>query len=107
VALRDAYVAIADPTRRDILALLYEQRVLPAGMIAERFSAVSRPAISRHLRILRECGVVVSLKRGKARHYALNADPINRIRTGWMATFADAHLASLRELRRIVERQVD
>ena len=48
--------AIADPVRRDILVMLREQR-LPAGQIADRF-VISRPAVSRHLRVLRESGLV-------------------------------------------------
>jgi DNA-binding transcriptional ArsR family regulator len=48
--------AIADPTRRDILDLL-RRRDLAAGELAERFP-ISRPAISRHLRILRQAGLV-------------------------------------------------
>ena len=52
----DVAAAIADPVRRDILVMLREQR-LPAGQIAGRFM-ISRPAVSRHLRVLRESGLV-------------------------------------------------
>ena len=55
--VRDAYVAIADPTRREILELLNEQGTTPAGEIAVHIGHVSRPAISRHLRILCEGGL--------------------------------------------------
>jgi DNA-binding transcriptional ArsR family regulator len=48
--------AIADPVRRDILVMLREQR-LAAGKIADRF-VISRPAVSRHLRVLRDSGLV-------------------------------------------------
>ena len=86
--LRDAYVAIADPTRREILDLLRKRDVVVAGDIAAEFREVSRPAISRHLRILRECGVVISFKRGKTQNYSLNPLPINEIRCGWLTRFA-------------------
>ncbi len=100
---RDAYVAIADPLRRDILTLLMKRDTASAGEIADQFNEVSRPAVSRHLRVLRECGVVVSVKQGKARNYVLNPDPINAIRQGWLKEFANRQVSSLKTLRDIVE----
>ena len=57
--------AIADPVRRDILVMLRDQR-LAAGQIADRF-AISRPAVSRHLRVLRESGLVRDTLVGRQR----------------------------------------
>ena len=62
---RDIFQAIADPVRRDIIKLLAEQR-LTVNAVAERFE-VSRPAISKHLKILEECGVIAISKRGRER----------------------------------------
>jgi DNA-binding transcriptional ArsR family regulator len=62
--------AIADPVRRDILVMLRE-RSLPAGEIADRF-AISRPAVSRHLRVLRESGLVRDTLVGRRRVYELD-----------------------------------
>lgn len=62
--------AIADPVRRNILVMLREER-LSAGEIAERFP-ISRPAISRHLRVLRESGLVRDTLVGRQRFYELN-----------------------------------
>jgi DNA-binding transcriptional ArsR family regulator len=67
----DVAAAIADPVRRDILVMLREQR-LPVGQIADRF-AISRPAVSRHLRVLRESGLVRDTLVGRQRIYELNA----------------------------------
>ena len=67
----DLAAAIADPVRRDILVMLREQR-LPAGEIAGRFM-ISRPAISRHLRVLRESGLVRDTLTGRQRLYELDA----------------------------------
>lgn len=67
----DIAAAIADPVRRDILVMLREQR-LPAGHIADRF-AISRPAVSRHLRVLRESGLVRDTLVGRQRVYELDA----------------------------------
>ena len=63
--------AIADPVRRDILVMLREQS-LPAGQIADRFT-ISRPAVSRHLRVLRESGLVRDTLVGRQRVYRLDA----------------------------------
>ncbi len=53
---RDVFQAIADPVRRDIIALLAEE-TLSVNAIAEKFD-ISRPAISKHLKILNECGII-------------------------------------------------
>lgn len=100
---RDAYAAIADPTRREILDLLRQRGVLTAGEIAARFDSVSRPGISRHLRVLKECGVVTARKRGKAQDYALEPEPLAAIRDGWLAGFGTMQTRSLAALRKRVE----
>ncbi len=100
---RDAYTAIADPTRREILGLLRDRGVLTAGEIAESFSSVSRPGISRHLRVLKECGVVTSHRNGKSNKYVLDAGPLTAIRDRWLAGFSKMQTSSLRALRKRVE----
>lgn len=72
-----AYEAIADPTRRQILDLLSE-REIPAGELASHFT-VSRPAVSRHLRVLRRARLVRETRRGRHRFYALNAGPLREV----------------------------
>lgn len=62
---RDVFQAIADPVRRDIISLLSEQSLSING-VAEKFE-VSRPAISKHLKILEECELIVIRKRGRER----------------------------------------
>ena len=59
--------ALAEPRRREILRLVWSQE-LPAGEIAARFS-VTRPAISQHLRVLREAGLVTERRDGTRRLY--------------------------------------
>lgn len=61
--------AIADPVRREILLMLRDEP-LSAGQIADRF-AISRPAVSRHLRVLREAGLVRDKADGRRRVYTL------------------------------------
>jgi DNA-binding transcriptional ArsR family regulator len=67
----DVAAAIADPVRRSILVMLREQR-LAAGEIADHFE-ISRPAVSRHLRVLRESGLVRDTLVGRRRLYELDA----------------------------------
>ena len=62
---RDVFQAIADPVRRDIIELLANE-TLTVNTVAEKFD-VSRPAISKHLKILEECGIVVVNKQGRER----------------------------------------
>lgn len=79
--------AIADPVRRDILVMLREQR-LPAGQIAARF-AISRPAVSRHLRVLRESGLVRDTLVGRQRFYELDASRLDGL-IEWLDQFTRA-----------------
>lgn len=62
---RDVFQAIADPVRRDIIALLAEER-LSVNTVAKKFE-ISRPAISKHLKILTECGIIEIKKEGRER----------------------------------------
>ncbi len=78
--------AIADPVRREILMLLRE-RVMSAGEIADCFD-ISRPAVSRHLRVLRECGLVVDEVRGRERVYRLDTAPLAPLEA-WLAQLHD------------------
>lgn len=62
---RDVFQAIADPVRRDIIELLANE-TLTVNTIAEKFD-VSRPAISKHLKILKECGMIAINQKGRER----------------------------------------
>lgn len=63
---RDVFQAIADPTRREIIGMLAQQS-LNVNNVADQF-AISRPAISKHMKILTECGLVTITKQGRE-HY--------------------------------------
>ena len=100
---RDAFAAIADPTRRSILDLLREKPGLPAGEIAAQFPQVSRAAISKHLGVLRRARLVRSRARGRERHYALDPRPLGELYQDWLSSFAPYWEESLRRLKRQVE----
>ncbi len=85
--------ALADPTRRAVLDLLRRGN-LPAGQIARAFP-VSRPAVSKHLRLLRRARLVEERRHGRHRVYQLNPGPLravdnwlNRYRTFWQSSLA-------------------
>lgn len=80
----DVAAAIADPVRRRILEMLRDGP-LPAGRIAAGFP-ISRPAISRHLRVLREAGLVGDTSAGRRRLYELHADRLGEL-GAWLASF--------------------
>ena len=81
--------AIADPVRRRILELLRDRR-LPAGQIADQFE-ISRPAISRHLRVLRASGLVRDTVVGRQRLYELDPTRFAGL-LGWLAQFTPTDL---------------
>ncbi len=63
IVRRDVFQAIADPVRRDIIELLSNEP-LTVNAVAEQFE-ISRPAVSKHLKILNECGIVALQKKGR------------------------------------------
>src|SRR2546423_15234649 len=99
---RDVFQALADPTRRAILSLL-RQGSQPVGSIARDFP-ISRPAISRHLRILREAELVSEIKVGRNRLYELNAAPLKNV-DDWLAHYRHMWQHQLRNLKRFVEQR--
>ena len=66
IARRDVFQAIADPTRRQIIELVAED-AMNLNAIADNFN-ISRPAISQHIKILKECGIIEIETRGRERY---------------------------------------
>jgi len=81
---RDVFQAIADPTRRAILDLLAQQSLTLNG-VAEHFP-ISRPAISKHIKILTECGLVVIHQRGRERYCEVQLDKLNEV-SDWVEQY--------------------
>ena len=92
--------AIADPTRREILGML-RARPCSVGEIAANFRT-SRPAISKHLRMLRVVGLVATTQRGTARICTLNAEPLRAVRD-WISDCEAYWGKTLQSLKRYVE----
>jgi len=74
---RDVFQAIADPTRREIIGLL-ANKTLTLNGVAENFE-ISRPAISKHIKILTECGLVVIKQQGRERFCAVDFNRLKEV----------------------------
>jgi DNA-binding transcriptional ArsR family regulator len=93
--------ALGDPTRRAVLELLAGGRKA-VGELAQELP-VSRPAVSQHLRVLKDAGLVTSEARGTRRLYAVDTAGLEAVRT-WVDRFWDEALANFKEL---VEQEED
>jgi DNA-binding transcriptional ArsR family regulator len=74
---RDVFQAIADPTRRAILGLIALQS-LTLNAVAENFD-ISRPAISKHVKVLTECGLIKIKQQGRERYCEAKLDKLNEV----------------------------
>ncbi len=99
-----AFSALADPTRRAVLDLL-RAGTRPAGDIARAFT-VSRPAISKHLRILRRAHLVEERREGRHRMYHLNPEPLKAV-DSWLDQYRTFWTASLANLKAFVEEEYE
>ena len=76
---RDVFQALADPNRRAIISLLANQK-LTVKAVAEHFP-ISRPAVSRHVKILTECGLIVVHQKGRERYCEVRLDKLSEVST--------------------------
>ena len=102
---RDVFQAIADPTRREIINLL-AHKSLNLNAVAENFD-VSRPAISRHIKILTECGLVVIQQQGRERFCQAHLHSLGEV-SGWVEKyrqFWDSKLDALENYLNMLQAQ--
>lgn len=102
---RDVFQAIADPTRRAIIALIAMQAMTP-NAIAQHFNT-SRQAVSKHLRILAECEVVRQEQRGREIYYSLEIDKMKEI-DEWLEQYRkiwESRFEQLDELLEVMKKQ--
>ena len=78
---RDVFQAIADPIRRDIIDLLSEES-LTVNAVAKKFE-ISRPAISKHIKILNQCGLVKTVSKGRERHCIIIPEELSKV-SAWV-----------------------
>ena len=81
---QSVFRAVADPTRREIIAML-SKKPMSTGEVAGRFR-MSRPAVAKHLKILSDGGLISSQKRGRVRINTLNPAPLKAV-SDWAAQF--------------------
>jgi len=74
---RDVFQAIADPTRREIINMIAHQS-LHLNSVAQKFD-ISRPAISKHIKILTQCGLIVIKQDGRHRYCEAKLDKLNEV----------------------------
>ena len=87
--------ALADPTRRRILQMLGDGE-MRAGDVAAGFP-ISRPAVSKHLRVLREAGLVHERREGRLRLYRADPAPLAELRD-WLDGYWAGRLSALKEV---------
>jgi DNA-binding transcriptional ArsR family regulator len=97
----DVFHAISDPTRRRLLTLMANSE-LPVNELASAF-AMSRPAISQHLRVLLQAGLVLERRVGRERHYRLHAAPLREV-SEWVKQYEQFWLDKLQLLGEQLER---
>jgi DNA-binding transcriptional ArsR family regulator len=98
---RDVFQAIADPTRRDIINLI-AYKPLNLNSIADNFE-VSRPAISQHIKILMECGLIKMKKQGRERYCEAKLEQLNEV-SQWIEQYRKLWADKFDRMDEIVEK---
>ncbi|MEP7145794.1 MAG: metalloregulator ArsR/SmtB family transcription factor [bacterium] len=99
---RDVFQAIADPTRREIINMI-SQKSLNLNSVAEKFS-ISRPAISKHIKILSECGLIVIKQQGRERICEAKLDNLNEV-SEWIEQYRVFWTGKLNSLEKFLNKK--
>lgn len=100
---RDVFQAIADPTRRAIISLVAQER-LNLNSVAEQFD-VSRPAISKHIKILTECGLIMIRQEGRERYCEAQLQTLNEV-SEWVEQYRKFWTHKLDALEQFLEKDL-
>ena len=95
----DIFQAIADPTRRAILTLIAIKALTPNAM-AEKFD-MSRQAVSKHIKVLNECGLIRPEQSGREIHYHFNAHKMQEF-DNWLAQFRQSWETQFNQLDQLL-----
>ncbi|WP_409178975.1 ArsR/SmtB family transcription factor [Brevibacillus fortis] len=101
--LRDVFAAIADPTRRQLIRLLAEAEELPLHELTSQFP-MGRTAVSKHLTILKEAGLVLDRKVGRETRFRLNASPLKEIQD-WVAFYSKYWSMNMLRLNQLLKEE--
>ena len=99
---RDVFQAIADPTRREIINMVANRR-LNLNAVAENFD-ISRPAISKHIKILSECGLIVIQQQGRERYCEANLASLSEV-SQWIEQYRTFWTKKLDALETFLNRE--
>lgn len=99
---RDVFQAIADPTRREIIGLLAKESLTLNG-VAEHFD-ISRPAISKHVKILSECGLISIEQKGRERYCQVQLENLKEV-ADWVNYYSRFWDDKLNQLKNYIEDQ--
>jgi DNA-binding transcriptional ArsR family regulator len=102
-AATDAFTAIAEPRRREIIDLLARRRRVAVGAIVVALG-LRQPSVSKHLGVLREAGIVIVSKQGQSRLYELNFDRLRPV-YNWVKSFERHWDHQLERIRKRAERR--
>ncbi len=100
----DVFSALADQNRRQILIML-SNKELTVNTIAEKFR-FSRPAVSKHLKVLLKTNLVNSRQEGRERYYNINVEPLNEVKD-WLKFYDKYWDKKLNALKNYVEKKKD
>lgn len=103
MVLADTFRALADETRLGLLSTLREDGEQRAGDLAARYPLLSRPAVSRHLSVLRAAGLVHARQQGTERWYRLDPGPLQQLDRDWLATYRTMWNEKVARLKTLLE----
>jgi DNA-binding transcriptional ArsR family regulator len=96
------FKALADPGRRKLLDLLHANNGQTLGELCQHLS-VTRQAVTKHLTLLEDAGLVVTMRRGRQKWHYLNPVPIHEIAERWIGKFERDRLKAIHDLKRRLE----
>ena len=96
----DVFKALADPTRRELLDVLFERDGQTAGGLWARFPEMTRFGVSKHLRVLEEANLITTTRQGRTKLHFLNPVPIAQIAHRWISKYAAPYAGALVDLDR-------
>jgi DNA-binding transcriptional ArsR family regulator len=100
--LDKAFKALADGSRRELLDRLYAQNGQTLGQLCETLD-MTRQSVTKHLAVLEDANLVVTLWRGREKLHYLNPVPLHEISTRWISKFERTRLDAIRELKKRLE----
>ena len=96
------FKALADPTRRFLLDVLFEREGRTLSDLESKVD-MTRFGVMKHLRVLEEAGLVVTRREGREKHHFLNPVPIRLIHDRWIDKYTERHVSALAHLKTELE----